>query len=149
MLIGFQLSEGDRAVGAHPVRCVVRLTRLQGFDAVHGDAAAAEQNIALGNPLRCQQQIVIIAAENHQQLDVRIVRVVDHFDGRRLDRRMIAQEVRALVVGGEDNGVTIRQFVEIDRELLAAPAGLAAEPGGDNRRRLLLGHRWRARENHR
>lgn len=41
---------------------------------------------------------------------------------------MIAQEVRPLVVGGEDNGVTIRQFIEIDRELLAAPAGLAAEP---------------------
>lgn len=51
---------------------------------------------------------------------------------------MIAQEVRTLVVGGEDNGVTIRQFIEIDRELLAAPAGLAAEPGGDYRRRLLL-----------
>ena len=43
----------------------------------------------------------------------------------------------------------IRQFIEIDRELLAAPAGLAAEPGGDYRRRLLLGDRWRARENHR
>lgn len=57
---------------------------------------------------------------------------------------MIAQEVRTLVVGGEDNGVTIRQFIEIDRELLAAPAGLAAEPGGDYRRRLLLGDRWRA-----
>lgn len=41
---------------------------------------------------------------------------------------MIAQEVRTLVVGGEDNGVTIRQFIEIDRELLVAPAGLAAEP---------------------
>ena len=149
LLIGFQLSKGDRTVGAHPVRRVVRLTRLQGFDAVHGDAAAAEQNIALSNPLRRQQQVVIIAAENHQQLDVGIVRVVDHFDGRRLDRRMIAQEVRTLVVGGEDNGVTIRQFIEIDRELLAAPAGLAAEPGGDYRRRLLLGDRWRARENHR
>ena len=149
MLIGFQLSKGDRAVGAHPVWRIVWLPRLQGFDAVHGDAAAAEQNIALGNPLRCQQQVVIIAAENYQQLDVRIVRVVDHFDGRRVDRRMIAQEIRTLVVGGEDNGVTIRQFVEIDRELLAAPAGLAAEPGGDNHRRLLLGHRWRARENHR
>ena len=56
---------------------------------------------------------------------------------------MIAQEVRTLVVGGEDNGVTIRQFIEIDRELLAAPAGLAAERG-DYRRRLLLGDRWRA-----
>ena len=64
--------------------------------------------------------------------------MVNHFDGRRLHRRMFTQEVRALIVGRKHDGVAIRQFVKQYRERLAAPAGFAAEPGGHNRRRLLL-----------
>lgn len=82
----------------------------------------------LGYPLRRLQQVFVIPSEDHQQLDVRVIRVVDHFNRRRLDRRVLAQEVRALIVGRENNGVTVRQLVELDRELLAAPARLAAEP---------------------
>ena len=75
--------------------------------------------------------------------------MVDHFNRRRLNRRVLAQEVRALIVSRENNGVTVRQLVELDRELLAAPARLAAEPGGDNGRRLLLQDIRRGGEDHR
>ena len=149
LFVGFQLGKGHRPIGTHPVWRIVRFTRLQLFDIVNRHAAAAEQNIALGYPLRRLQQVFVIPPEDHQQLDVRIIRVVDHFNRRRLNRRVLAQEVRALIVSRENNGVTVRQLVELDRELLAAPARLAAEPGGDNGRRLLLQDIRRGGEDHR
>ena len=149
LFIGFQLAESHRPVGTNPVRRVIGLAGLQLFHAIHDDTIAAEQNIPLGNALGRQQQVLIVATEDHQQLDVRVARMVDHFDSRRFHRRMVAQEVRTLIVGREDDSITFRYLIEVDRELLAAPASLAAKPGGDNRRRLLLYDVRRGSKNHR
>ena len=75
--------------------------------------------------------------------------MVDHFNSRRVNRWMLAQEVRALIVGRKNNGVAVRQRVELHRELLTAPARLAAEPGGNDRRRLLLQNTRRGGKDHR
>lgn len=115
---------------------------LQGFDVVYGDVVVVEQNIVLSNFFCCQQQVVIIVVENYQQFDVGIVWVVDYFDGWCFDWWMIVQEVWMFVVGGEDNGVMIWQFIEIDWELLVVLVGFVVESGGDYCCCLLLGDCW-------
>ncbi len=75
--------------------------------------------------------------------------MVDHFDRRRVDRRMLAQEVRTTIVGGKDDRVTLRQRVKQHREILTAPARFRAKPRGDDSRRLLLLQIWRGGKDHR
>ncbi len=61
-----------------------------------------------------------------------------HLDNRRVNRRMIAQEIGASIVGGEHDRIAIRQVIIQHREALTAPARPRAKPGRDNRSRLLL-----------
>ncbi|MNE40927.1 hypothetical protein D3C80_1349750 [compost metagenome] len=144
-----QLGKGHRPIGTHPVRRIVRLARRQLFNLVHRDVLAAEQNVALRNAFYCGDQIVVIAPLHQQQFDVRIIRMADHFHRWPVDRRVIAQEIRALLIGGEDDGMPVRQLVIQRRERLAAPLRLAAEPRGQHARRTLLSEVRRAGEYYR
>ena len=119
----FSVAESHRPVGTNPVR---RVIGLAGFPtlSLHDNTITAEQNVPLGNALGRQQQVLIVATEDHQQLDVRGFRMVDHFDSRRFHRRMVAQEVRTLIVGREDDRVTFRYLIEVDRELLTRQPAL-------------------------
>ena len=128
LFIGFQLAERHRTVSTYPVRRIIRFTRQQRLHLIHHHAVATEQDIPLRNAFRRLQQIVIVAAKDHQQLHIWVVRVADHLNHRRFYRRMIAQEIRALVVRGKDDGITIRQRVVHHREMLAAPACARTEP---------------------
>ncbi len=51
-----------------------------------------------------------------------------HLDNRRVNRRMIAQEIRASIVGGEHDRIAIRQVIIQHREALTAPARPRAKP---------------------
>ncbi len=144
-----QLGEGHRPIGAHPVRRVVRLARRQLFHLVHRYVLAAEQDVALRDALHRGDQIVVVTPLNQQQFDVRIIRMADHLHRRAVDRRIIAQEIRALRVGGEHHRVLRRQRIVQRREGLPAPLRLAAEPGRQNARRTLLGEIRLAGEHHR
>lgn len=53
------------------------------------------------------QQVFIISTKRNQQLHIRIIRVAHHLDNRRVNRRMIAQEIRASIVGGEHDRIAI------------------------------------------
>ncbi len=55
-----------------------------------------------------------------------------HLDNRRVNRRMIAQEIGASIVGGEHDRIAIRQVIIQHREALTAPARPRAKPGRDN-----------------
>ncbi len=144
-----QLGEGHRPIGAHPVRRVVRLARRELFHLVHRHVLAAEQDVALRDALHRGDQIVVVTPLNQQQFNVRVIGVADHLHRRAVDRRIIAQEIRALLVGGEHHRVLRRQRVVQRREGLPAPLRLAAEPGRQNARRALLGEIRLAGEHHR
>ena len=75
--------------------------------------------------------------------------MVNHLNHRGFYRRMIAQEVRAFVIGGKDNGIAIRQLVIEHREVLPTPARTRTKPRGDNGRCLLQPDIRRTRKDHR
>ncbi|MNS65953.1 hypothetical protein D3C72_991460 [compost metagenome] len=144
-----QLGEGHRPIGAHPVRRIIGLTRSQLFDLVHRDVLATEQNIALRDTFHRGDQIVVIAPLHQQQFDVRVIRMANHLHRRPVDRRIIPQEIRTLLVGGEDDGVLFRQLVVQRRERLTAPLCFAAEPRSQNACRALLSDIRLAGKHHR
>ena len=61
-----------------------------------------------------------------------------HLNGRRFDIRVLTQESRTLRVGRKDDGISVRDLVIHNREVLPAPAGTGAEPGGHDGRCQLL-----------
>ena len=75
--------------------------------------------------------------------------MVDHFNHRGFYRRMIAQEVRAFVIGGKNDGIAIRQLVIEHREVLPTPARTRTKPRGNNGRCLLQPDIRRTRKDHR
>ena len=75
--------------------------------------------------------------------------MVNHLNHRGFYRRMIAQEVRAFVIGGKDNGIAIRQLVIEHREVLPTPARTRTKPRGNNGRCLLQPDIRRTRKDHR
>ena len=58
--------------------------------------------------------------------------MVNHLNHRGFYRRMIAQEVRAFVISGKNNGIAIRQLVIEHREVLSTPTRTRTKPRGDN-----------------
>ncbi len=145
-----QFSQADGAVGAHPVRCVVRLARGQWLDLIDTDLAAAEQHVAGRHRSHGLLQVVIVAAQHQQQLSLRILRQRHQFDHRALHRSMVGDHRREPAVDRQHHRVAlVRQRAETDRETcLAPPAGQAAEVRGHHRRRPLLCQARRSGEHH-
>ena len=66
--------------------------------------------------------------------------MVNHFDGRRVHRRMLAQEVRALIVGRKHDGAVIGSLLNSTGNAWLRQPGFAAEPGEATPPPAAVGH---------
>ncbi len=146
-----QFGQAHGPVGAHPVRCIVRLARGQRLDLVDADLAATEQRVARRHRRHRLLQIVIVAAQHQQKLALRILRQRHQLDHRALHRCMVGDHRRELAIDCQHHGMPLRrQLAEADRETrLPPPAGQAAEVRGHHGTGALLGQRRCGTEHHR
>ncbi|MEO3960798.1 hypothetical protein ABH310_15530, partial [Chromobacterium piscinae] len=131
-----QLAQLGGPIRPHPVRRVVRLARRVQLHSAHHHLGAAHPGLAQHQRVGGQLQVLVVAAQNQQQLALRPLRVRHDADGGHRHRRQLGQKVRPLGVGGINDGVLRgRQAVERGGVAHTAPPSLGAEP----RRQLARG----------
>ena len=128
-----KLLERNLLIGVDPRRRVISLAvrfTLEVFNRDHasGDAGIGRRQITSG----CQQ-VVSVAAGNHQNFGVQTVRRIYDRNRRRFDSGQELQEVGTTVIGNKSDIVLLgRLFVVVDRKFNSAPLGAHACPRSEH-----------------
>ena len=124
-----KLLKRNLLIGVDPRRRVISLAVRFTLEVFNRDHASDDAGIGRRQITSGCQQVVSVAAGNHQNFGVQTVRRIYDRNRRRFDSGQELQEVGTTVIGNKSDIVLLgRLFVVVDRKFNSAPLGAHTSP---------------------